>query len=736
VIPTLRKRLGVLALLPLALGAPLRAQEPASRFPQVAPADVGLDPARLEELAAFVRDLTERDEVVGAELLLIRNDKTVLHRAFGWKDREAKIAMEPDTIFCVRSMTKPVAGTAIEILLDEKKLSLSDKVSEHLPSFDNDRSRAITVEMLLHHRGGLPLSGLMGKDVSKITGLAEVADAVGEKGPEHPPGTEFSYSDDGADTLGRLVEVLSGERFDAFVQKRILDPLQMQDAIPVVALDHPKRPRIASDYAGAPRSWTKFWSPKDPPIFPVLLASQSLYCTPVDYAKFLALWKDKGTADGRRLVSRRAVRRALTPGVDMGYPTGFAGLGVDYGEMWMLYVDRSKPDDPRVVAFGHNGSDGTFAYCFPELDLLALYFTQARGTLSGVAFEEALQKHVVDPLLRTERAPAEVYTEAELDSFGGEYWNDEHRKLCALLRRGAAPWIEFPGQGIVQLKPTPVRDRFTIALAPSESFDVERDEKGAGRAVVAHSKAPGGEVVTIRFERLVPAPGLPSSDEIEALRKRAVDWDKIAGLGTCRFRGTIDMPARKLSGAFETLAQGTTRFRTEIDLKTIQVKVALDGDRAWTQNSTAPVQELSGVTLEQTRLDHPLRRIADWSEWFPTLRVLREVEIKGRKAFLLRGQPKGSGPRSLYVDAETGLLLAEGFVPTVPGLGEIGVWIDYDDWREVAGVKLPFQVAVEYASPLLGTATSKYETIEANVEAPAGAFRLESAKPEGKSGGK
>jgi CubicO group peptidase (beta-lactamase class C family) len=110
------------------------AQEPPARFPSAAPADVGLDSAGLEELAAFVRGLTDRGEVVGAELLLVFKDKTVLHRAFGWKDREEKVAMEPDTIFCVRSMTKPVAGTAVEILIDEKKLALSDKVAKHLAS--------------------------------------------------------------------------------------------------------------------------------------------------------------------------------------------------------------------------------------------------------------------------------------------------------------------------------------------------------------------------------------------------------------------------------------------------------------------------------------------------------------------------------------------------------------------------------------------------------------------------
>lgn len=721
-----------LAFAPLALctavsGTPL-AQDRPPRFPDAAPADVGIDPARLEQLADFVHGLTDRGEVVGAELLVIRKDKTVLHRAFGWKDREEKIAMEPHTIFCVRSMTKPVAGTAAQMLIDDKKLALGDKVSQHLPSFDNDRSRAITLDMLLHHRGGLPLSGLIGKDPSKIASLREVADAAGEKGPEHPPGSVFSYSDDGADTVGALVEVASGEKLEAFLQRRLFGPLGMEDAIPVVTLDHPKRARIASNYAGTSGAWTKYWTPKDPPIFPVLLASQGLYCTPLDYAKFLALWKDDGRADGQRLLSMKAIRRALAPGLDMGYPCGFVGLSVDYGDLWMLYVDRAKAKGPEVVAFGHGGSDGTFAYCFPEIDLIALLFTQARGTLVGQAFEEALQNDVVDPLLQTERAPLATYTEAELDRLVGEYWSAEDQQLLALSRRGKALWAELPGRANVQLKSTQVRDRLVIAIAPSEGFEIVRDDVGASSAVLAHSRDGSGKAVALRFEPLVPEAGLPSPDELAALRKGAVDWDKLDALGTCRVSGKIDMPTRKLSGTFTILARGTTQFHTDVDLGETKVELALDGEHGWSFNSRTGVTELSGVALEQTRFDHLFRKVANWDRFFSSLCVMRRLTFKDRDVFLVRGRPPTSSPRSLYVDAHTGLLVAEALVPTIPGAGEVGVWIDYDDWRDVAGIKLPFRVSIEYASVLLGTSTSTYDAFETNVSVADDAFRIQQGK--------
>ena len=67
-------------------------------------------------------------------------------------------------------------------------------------------------------------------------------------------------------------------------------------------------------------------------------------------------------------------------------------------------------------------------------------------------------------------------------------------------------------------------------------------------------------------------------------------------------------------------------------------------------------------------------------------------------------------------------------MPTVPGLGDVGVWGDYEDWRDVGGVKLPFHIESEFATPLLGTYDSRYEQVETNVEAGAGAFELEEAK--------
>src|SRR5262249_36548784 len=113
-------------------------------------------PQALRTLAAGVRELVEDDEAVGAEVLILHRGRGVLHEAFGRADRDPGTPLKPNTVVCVRSRTKPLVGSAIQMLIDAGKLSLTDPASKYLPAFANDRSRAITIEQLLTHTAGFP----------------------------------------------------------------------------------------------------------------------------------------------------------------------------------------------------------------------------------------------------------------------------------------------------------------------------------------------------------------------------------------------------------------------------------------------------------------------------------------------------------------------------------------------------------------------------------------------------
>jgi len=121
-------------------------------LPQADPEIHGIPTAALEELSATIHKHFEDDYIVGAEFLVMKGGHIVMHEAYGWMDREGLKPMEPNTIFNIRSMTKMLTGASAQILIDEGRLRLDDKVSQYLPGFDNTRSGGITIEQLLRGR--------------------------------------------------------------------------------------------------------------------------------------------------------------------------------------------------------------------------------------------------------------------------------------------------------------------------------------------------------------------------------------------------------------------------------------------------------------------------------------------------------------------------------------------------------------------------------------------------------
>lgn len=215
---------------PISRSAPPTPSSPYT-FPQATPESVCLTTQALTELDNAIKGYIDRDEAVCAELLVIKNRKTILHTAHGQADRENSKPLATGSIFCVRSMTKPIAGTAIQMLIDEGKLSLFDHASKYLPAFDSDTHRDITIAHLLTHTSGLPLSSLIKTDHRMLTSVQDVADLASKATLGFAPGAGFNYSDDGTDTLTAIIEKASGQRADDFIQTRILTPLGMANLL-------------------------------------------------------------------------------------------------------------------------------------------------------------------------------------------------------------------------------------------------------------------------------------------------------------------------------------------------------------------------------------------------------------------------------------------------------------------------------------------------------------------------
>ncbi len=240
----------------LLLAALAAAEVPA--FPTATPESQGVPAASLRQLRDEVAEYVKNGVIVGGELLVVKNRKTILHEAFGLRDREDKVPMARGTIFNIRSQTKPLTGMAVQILVDEGKLKLDDPVSKYLPAFDNDKSRAITVGQLLEHKSGLPLT-VITTAIDQYKDLQAQAAAAGEKGPQFKPAEKFWYSDAGSDAAAAVVEKVTGTTIDRFVTDRILKPVGMADSFYPTKAEDPRKKRLASLYIGSPGKWARFW---------------------------------------------------------------------------------------------------------------------------------------------------------------------------------------------------------------------------------------------------------------------------------------------------------------------------------------------------------------------------------------------------------------------------------------------------------------------------------------------
>jgi len=450
-------------------------------YPVATPESQGMSPEALKKLSAAVAGYLSADEIVGAELAVIKNRHTVCHEFFGWRDREDRVRMDKNTRFNLRSMTKTLTGAAAQILIDEGKLKLTDKVADYIPGFRNDKSETITIQQLLTHSSGLPLSILLTKeDMRSHDNLLSIANATGERGPKFEPNEKFWYSDAGSEVLGAVIEVVSSMSLDKFVSSRILSPLGMTDSLYLTGSKPVNDSSVASLYGGGKGSWKRYWTPADPPFYPFALGSQSLYGTPQDYARFLAMLMDEGRAGDKQILSREAVARILSPvspmstlGSDTPMPTGFPGCKVHYGQMAVLHLN----DKDEVVVFGHTGSDGTYAWAWPDRDLIVLYFTQSRGSASGLGLETVIHNLLIEP----DAVPEAGVVSDELQPYLGEYQpkddSPETKPFRVLFQNGNLA-VDVPERMVFELNGPDEQGRWYFKLSRDITVSFSRDDSG------------------------------------------------------------------------------------------------------------------------------------------------------------------------------------------------------------------------------------------------------------------
>ncbi len=670
-----------------------------TEFPPATPESQNIAAESLNGLAAAVDGFVQDGRIVGAELLVIKNRKTVLHRAFGLGDREAGVPMAINTIFNIRSMTKPVTGTVAQMLIDEGKLVPNAPAADYLDSFDNERSRSITIEHLLTHRSGLAWTACMDQG-----SLREIADCCGERGPEEfIPGTAFRYSNGGSSTIGAIVEKISGLPLDEYMAARLFTTLGMKDTLGLHKGDDPRIARCASRYERCGDGWAPCWKKVDGAQFEFMRGAQGLGTTPMDYARFLAMWMDAGVVGGRRLLSDKAIRRGLTPASLADIATGFTDTRVYYGQQWVLYTDSSNS---RVFAWGHSGAEGTFAWVWPERDLMILYFTQAMNTESGFLMERAIDGLLLD---RGEYGDPEL---EKLQPYLGLYWCREASMCRAVFERDGKLTLEVPERGLFTLRATDEADRWEVAERPGYIITFKRGADGGVAALI-----PPAATHESPYTRMEAKDDPIAAAQLVELHLRGHGTAALKNLGVHSLSGRIDLKTYGWTGTNRYISDGVRRFREDVAVPGIgDETVIMKGHRVWMVSSLTGPEELTGTRREQMLLARPSVLIGDWRDSHREVRVVKRTRMGAEDVYVVRAIPHEAAPVTFIVDAQTGLVRKSMTMVEIPAYGPVAVVTKYGDYRDVEGVMLPFHWEVSHALEALGEVEVRYEEVRTRLE--------------------
>jgi CubicO group peptidase (beta-lactamase class C family) len=399
----------------------------AQPLPAVTPAAAGFSPAGLERLDRFFAREIEAKRVPGAVVAIARDGKLVHYKAYGMQDPVKGTPMALDTVFGLASMTKPMAVVGALQLTEDGRLPLKSRLTEYFPAFGamkvgvaqpegalrmDDQKRPIFIQDLMRHTSGLTYGGRGNHPIAKLYPAGTQPPSEGDiqafieritKLPlAHQPGAAFEYSFS-IDVLGAVVEKVSGQRLDEYLQRSLWKPLRMTDT--TFVLSDRIRPRLARPFPNNPLDGKPQHITTIEQQMKFDCAGACAMGTVGDYLRFGQMLVNGGQLDGKRILSPQTVQHMTsnhlgpeiknTVGIVEPHREGFGfGLGVAVRTSAGLSAVPGNPGE-----FTWNGAYGTSFFADPKEKLVVVVGTAAPGELRKY-YREQIQDIVYGAMTR------------------------------------------------------------------------------------------------------------------------------------------------------------------------------------------------------------------------------------------------------------------------------------------------------------------------------------------------
>jgi CubicO group peptidase (beta-lactamase class C family) len=382
------------------------------------PEALGFSSLRLARIRPAMQAYVDSGKFAGISTLLARRGQIIHFEQVGVRDKVTQAPMAADTIFRVYSMTKPVVCTALMTLYEEGRFHLFDPVAKFLPAFANvkvwagdgkplaDPVRPVLIRDLFTHTAGLTYNFLEDTPVSAMYQEADLGNAecplqaiineLARLPLAYQPGSRWHYSMS-IDVLGHLIEVISANPLQDFLQKRIFDPLGMTDS--GFSLPDASHPRLASMYGhpdiltnrltqimdaaaaglNLPVDVSKTYPTANTSTF--ARGGYGLYSTSMDYLRFAQMLLNRGQLNGERILGPKIVdlmHANHVPPELLPYSIAiipFPGYGFGLGSRVLMNVaDSALPGSPGE--FGWSGAAATHYWVDPKEQLIGVLMTQ------------------------------------------------------------------------------------------------------------------------------------------------------------------------------------------------------------------------------------------------------------------------------------------------------------------------------------------------------------------------
>jgi CubicO group peptidase (beta-lactamase class C family) len=336
-----------------------------------------------DALALKLQHFVDQHVLAGAVMLVADKDKVFDIEAVGYSDLAAQTPMKTNDLFWIASMSKPVTCAALMMLVDARKVSLDDPVEKYIPEFKAAKvaltngalvapSHPIKIREILSHTSGLGFLNARDKQRIDSVPLAESIRHDLLEPLKFDPGTGYSYSNEGIDAAGRIIEIVSGMPYEQFLQERLFTPLRMTDT--TFFPSEAQLRRLAKCYQTNPHTNGLVEAPIQFLVQPLGGPSHyaapggGLFSTASDVTRFCQMLANGGIFEGKTCLSREAVRamtsKQTPPTVQNNYGFGL-GLSASDGS-----------------SFGHSGAYKT-DMCVDHGRIRVFLVQQASGWADG-----------------------------------------------------------------------------------------------------------------------------------------------------------------------------------------------------------------------------------------------------------------------------------------------------------------------------------------------------------------